>query len=172
MYYQRRAAVDLVNKKNEERAKFEATLEEKKAELVSALAKQKAELEKQFGAEFDAAIDEGIREVTAKYKVLLQRIRERAWELGWKAALRKVGVPEDDPVLRHPPKFQSSGSAPSTNVVAPSGSDPNLEAPPVVNTAPEACPANLEASPANREALPEVAAAQTEIDCNAEAAAP
>ena len=60
MYHQIRAAVHLVNERNEKRAKFKATQEEKQAELESTLAKQKADLEEQFGAELEAAIVEGI----------------------------------------------------------------------------------------------------------------
>ena len=66
---------------------------EKAAELESALVKQKAELEEKYGAEFDAAMEEELQKVTTNYKALLQRIQDRAWVLGWKAALTKVGVP-------------------------------------------------------------------------------
>ena len=117
----------------------------------------------------------------------MQRILERAWELGWRAALKKAGVPEDDPTFRHPPKFQSSGTAPSFKTGPPSAPGP-FEAHPVVDDVveavtlqavpkacpvdPTACPTNPKASRAEPEVLPEVAAAQMEIDCNAEAAAP
>ena len=86
--------------------------------------------------------------------------------------MRKVGVPEDDPVLKHPPKFQSSGSAPSSSAAVPFGPDSASEAPLVVNATLKACLANPEASLADPEALLEAATAQMEIDCNAEAATP
>ena len=180
MHHQRRASVELVTERNRKRVAFEATLEEKRAELESALAKQKAELEVKFMAEFDVVIKEGIREVTAKYKAQVQRICERAWELGWKAALTKASVPEDDPAFRHPPKFQSSGFVPSSAAAAAiSTPNPTSEAPPAVNAAPEACPAISEACPANPEAnladskaLQEAVTAQMETDCNAAAATP
>ena len=91
---------------------------------------------------------------------------------GWKAALTKVGVPEDDPAFRNPPKFPSSGSALSSTADPLSAPGPSSEAPPVVDTEPEACPTVSEATPANLEALLEAAAAQMEIDCNAAAATP
>ena len=76
MEHERRANIDLVTERNQERAKLETALLEKEAELESALAKKKAKLEEQYGANFDAAMEEGIGEVTAKYKAQLQRIRE------------------------------------------------------------------------------------------------
>ena len=50
---------------------MEAALEEKAAGIESALAKQKAELEEKYGAEFDATVEEGMPEVTADYKAQL-----------------------------------------------------------------------------------------------------
>lgn len=111
---------------------MEAALEEQAAELESALARQKTELEEKYGAEFDAAMEEGIREVTTEYKTQMQQIRERAWKLGWRAALRKVGVSEDDPAFRNPPKFPSSGSVVLSTVAPLSALGPSSEAPPAV----------------------------------------
>ena len=71
MHHQRRANIDLVTERNQESAKFEATLEEMQAELESALAKQKAELEEQYEAKFDTGLEEGIQEVTTNYKAQL-----------------------------------------------------------------------------------------------------
>ena len=102
---QSRLAVDLSTTIKEERAALEATLKEKAAELESALAKQKAKPEERFQAELGVAYEEGIREVTMEYKAQIHKIRQKAWELGWIAALRKAGVPEDDPTFRNPPKF-------------------------------------------------------------------
>ncbi|KAJ8618283.1 hypothetical protein MRB53_014469 [Persea americana] len=91
-------------------------------------------------------MEEGIREVIADYKAQLQRIWDQAWELGWKAALRKVGVPGDDPAFRYPPKFPSSGSVLLSIVDPPSASGPSSEAPPAASVVPEACQAISEAA--------------------------
>ena len=102
---QSRLAVDLVTTMNQERAAFQSALKEKKAELEFALVKQKAELEEKSEAEFDVFYNEGIQEVTVEYKAQIHRIRHKAWELGWRAALKKAGVSEDDSAFRYPPKF-------------------------------------------------------------------
>ncbi|XXG41271.1 hypothetical protein AAC387_Pa01g1768 [Persea americana] len=112
---QSRLAVDLVTAMNQERAAFQSALEEKKAELESAM---------------------------------------------------KAGVSEDDLAFRYPPKVQSSDPV-SSSVPCPSSvPDPSFEALPGVDAATEAV--TLQADP---EACPEVEVAQTEINCNAEAAA-
>ena len=49
-------------------------MEEKAAELESDLAKQKTELEEKCGAEFEAAMEEGMRELTADYKAQMKGI--------------------------------------------------------------------------------------------------
>ena len=161
---QSRLAVDLITTVKQERAAFEFTLEEKKAELVSALVKQKVDLEEKFQAEFDVAYNEGIQEVTAEYKVQMHKIRERAWELGWRVALIKVGVSEDDPSFRYLPKFQSSDPVSSSIPSSSSTPNPSFEAPPGVDVAievvalqanPKACPTNPKACSADLEACPE-----------------
>ena len=53
-------------------------MEEQKAEFESALRRQKADLEEKFQAEFDAAYNEWVQEVTAEYKAQVHRIRQRA----------------------------------------------------------------------------------------------
>ena len=100
-YMLTRSNTNLVTDARLARTQLEDAMKEKSAELESALAKQKAELEEKYGAEFDAAMEEGMWE---DYKAQLQGIRDRAWELGWKAALRKVRVPGDDPAFRNPPQ--------------------------------------------------------------------
>ena len=110
------------------------------------MAKQKAELEEKYGAEFDAAMEEGIREVTADYKAQLQEIRDRAWELGWKVALRKVGVPWDDLAFRDPPKFPSSTTVLLSIVDPPFAPGPSSEAPAAASAVPEACRPYLRSS--------------------------
>ena len=57
---------------------MEAALDEKKAELEFALAKQKAKLEEKYGAEFDVAMEEEMHKVTVNYIAQLQRIQDRA----------------------------------------------------------------------------------------------
>ena len=53
---------------------------------------------------------EEISRLSADYKAQLPGIRDRAWELGWKAALHKAGVPEDSPLFLNPPNFSCSDS--------------------------------------------------------------
>ena len=80
--------------------------------------------------------------------------------------MTRARVLKDDPAFRNPTKFQSS-DPPSFSALGPSSTlDPAPEAPPRVDAAIEAG-----ASQAAPEACPETDAAQTEIDCNAEAAA-
>ncbi|XXG59959.1 hypothetical protein AAC387_Pa04g1956 [Persea americana] len=86
-------------------------------------------------------------------KAQAERIWDRAWELGWKAALRKVGVPGDDPAFRYPPKFPSSGSVLLSIVDPPSASGPSSEAPLAASVVPEACQAISEATPTDPEAV-------------------
>eukprot|EP00268_Persea_americana_P002869 TRINITY_DN10871_c0_g1_i12.p1 TRINITY_DN10871_c0_g1~~TRINITY_DN10871_c0_g1_i12.p1 ORF type:complete len:162 (+),score=25.31 TRINITY_DN10871_c0_g1_i12:33-488(+) len=53
---------------------------------------------------------EEVGRLSADYKAQLPGIRDRAWELGWKAALRKAGTAEDSPLFLNPPKFSCSDS--------------------------------------------------------------
>ena len=109
----------------------------------------------------------------------------------WKAALTKVRVPGDDPTLRNPPKFPSSGFVASSSADPPSApkvppkvppavasADPHSaskvppEVPPAVDVAHGAGPVTSEAAPTDPEAgLPEAGVPQG-IDCNVEAVAP
>ncbi|XXG47629.1 hypothetical protein AAC387_Pa02g2243 [Persea americana] len=165
----RRTNTDLVTETNQARTQLEAALEDKAAQLESALAKQKAKLEEKYGAEFDAAMEEGMRELTADYKAQLQRIRALAWVLGWKAALTKVGVTEDDPGFRNPPKFPSSGFVASSSADSPSAPEVPPDTPSEVDAAHEACSFTSEAVPTDsKTGLPEIEAHQG-IDCNVEA---
>ena len=115
-------------------------------------------------------------------------IRDRAWELGWKTALKKVGVSGGHPLFRNPPKFPSSdfdlhsiidsplilsssqvpfaASAEVFAVVPPNPEAPP-EAPPVGDVVPEAPHVTLEAVP---EASVVMSEAPPEIDCNVDAA--
>ena len=102
-------------------------MEVQKAEYESALGRQKAEFEEKLQAEVDATYAEGARAVTVEYKARVHKIRQRAWELRWRAGLRKAGVSEDDPDIRNPPEFHSSdpgwSSAPSLSSEVPPGVD-------------------------------------------------
>lgn len=121
---------------------------------MSALERQKAEFEENVQAEVDAAYTEGAREVTAEYRAQVHRIRQRAWELRWRAALKKARISKDDPDFKNPPKFQSSDPG--------SSSDPGLSSEPAIEA---------DASQANPKTRPEADAVQMEIDYNVEAAA-
>ena len=156
---QARLAVDLVTTMNQQNVEYESALEEKKAEFESTLGRQKAELKEKFQAEFNTAYNERVQEVTAKYKAQVHRIRQRAWKLGWRAALKKVRVSEDDPNFRYPPMFRSSDPALS------SAPGPSSEVPPGADAVTEAN--TLQANPEARSGADVV---QTEIECNAEAA--
>ena len=52
----------------------------------------------------------------ASYEAQVLVISQRVWELGWMAALKEAGVPEDHPAYKNPSKFPSpdpgSSSAP------------------------------------------------------------
>ena len=57
---------------------LDVALREKAAELESALAKQKAELEEKYVAELDDVMGEESRKLAADYKAQLPGIRDRA----------------------------------------------------------------------------------------------
>ncbi|XXG60850.1 hypothetical protein AAC387_Pa04g2660 [Persea americana] len=133
-------------------------LEGKAAELELAVRGQEAKLKEEYQAEHDAVMNEEVGKLAADYKAQLLGIRDRAWTLGWKAALQRVGAPMDSPIFWNPPRFPRSDSelrAISEFAPAPSASEVAL-APPVV---PETAPA-----------VPSESATGT--DCNHEAAAP
>ncbi|XXG58717.1 hypothetical protein AAC387_Pa04g0957 [Persea americana] len=166
----------------------------KAAEIESALAKQEARLKEEFLAEHDSIMGEEVGRLSADYKAQLPGIRDRAWELRWKAALQKAGVPEDSPLFLNPPRFSCSDSelaAVSQASVLPSQSCPEASAAPgapqeapaasadpegcqvaaVVEVLPEAVAIVPEAAPTATEASAVVAEVPPEIDCNVEAAA-
>ena len=79
-----------------------------------------------------------MQKLAADYRAQLLGIRDGAWELGWKAALRKVGVPGDNPTVRNPPKFPSSDSDLLSIVDSPLVLGISSQAPPPASAAPEA----------------------------------
>ena len=129
---------------------MEIARNEKAAEIESALAKQKAELEEKYGAELDTVMEEA-QKLAADYRTQLPGIQDRAWELGWKAALRKDGVPGDSLVFRNPLKFSSSDSDLHSIIDSPLATSPSSQAPPAANAGPEASAA----VPSNSEVPPE-----------------
>ncbi|XXG54910.1 hypothetical protein AAC387_Pa03g2678 [Persea americana] len=76
---------------------------------------------------------EEVSRLSADYKAQLPGIRDRAWELGWQAALRKAGVPEENPLFLNPPGFSCSDlglAAVSQAANLPSQSSPEANAAP------------------------------------------
>ena len=143
----------LLSQRNLAQGSLEMALRGKAAKIESALAKQEAKLKEEFLAEHNSIMEEEVGKLTADYKAQLPGIQDRAWELGWKVALKKAGVPEDNPLLRNPPRFPYSDS----ELAAVSRASPclPLQACPEASAAPEAPPeappaasANLEDSPA------------------------
>ena len=118
----------LLSQRNQAQGSLEMALRGKAAEIESALAKQEARLKEEFLVEHDSIMGEEVGRLSADYKAQLPGIRDRAWELGWKAALNKAGVPEDSPLFQNPPRFPCSDSEP----VAVSRASPCLP--------PQACP--------------------------------
>ena len=135
-------------------------------------------------------MEEEVGKLSANYKAQLPGIRDRAWELGWKAALRKAGVPEDSPLFLDAPRFSCSDPGPAA--VSQVSSDPSSQSCPEANSAPGAHPealaegcqvaAVVEVPPEAAVVVPETAPTATEastvaaevppeIDCNVEAAA-
>ncbi|XXG76521.1 hypothetical protein AAC387_Pa08g0855 [Persea americana] len=139
----------LLSQWNQAQGSLEMALRGKAAEIESALAKQEARLKEEFLTEHDSIMGEEVGRLSADYKAQLPGIWDRAWELGWKAALKKAGVPEDSPFLRNPPRFPRSDS----ELVAVSRASPCLpqQACPEVSAAPEAPPEAAPAVSANLE---------------------
>ena len=185
----------LLSQRNQAQGSLETALREKAAEIESALAKQEAKLKESFLAEHDSVMEEEVGKLTADYKAQLPGIRDRAWELGWTAALRKAGVPEDSPLFSNAPRFSCSDPGPAA--VPQVSSDPPSQSCPEANAAPGALPetpavsadpegcqvaAVVEVHPEAAAVVPETAPITTEastvaaevppeIDCNVEAAA-
>ncbi|KAJ8643647.1 hypothetical protein MRB53_005395 [Persea americana] len=100
----------LLSQRNQAQGSLEMALRGKAAEIESALAKQEARLKEEFLAEHNSIMGEEVGRLSADYKAQLPGIRDRAWELGWKAALHKAGVPEDSPLFLNPPNLSCSDS--------------------------------------------------------------
>ncbi|XXG79747.1 hypothetical protein AAC387_Pa09g0750 [Persea americana] len=153
----------LISERKLAERKLEMALDGKATELARALKDQEAKLKEEYLAEHESVMNEEVGKLAADYKAQLPGIREKAWALGWKAALRRVGVPPDSPIFQNSPRFPRSDSelravsgiapVPSASEVPPA---PVAPAPPVV---PEAAPA-----------VPSESAAGT--NCNKGAAAP
>ena len=185
----------LLSQRNQAQGPLEMALRGKAAEIESALAKQEARLKDEFLAEHNSIMGEEVGRLSADYKAQLPGIRDRAWELGWKAALHKAGVPEDSPLFLNAPRFSCSdpGLAAVSQVSSdpPSQSCPEATAAPealqeapaasadpedcqvaaVVEVPPEAAVVVPEAAPTAPEASAVAAEVPPEIDCNVEAAA-
>eukprot|EP00268_Persea_americana_P011564 TRINITY_DN14880_c0_g2_i1.p1 TRINITY_DN14880_c0_g2~~TRINITY_DN14880_c0_g2_i1.p1 ORF type:complete len:262 (+),score=52.76 TRINITY_DN14880_c0_g2_i1:218-1003(+) len=164
----------LTSQKNLAQDELEMALKGKAAELESVLAKQEARLKEEYLAEHDAAMSEEVGKLAANYKTQLPGIRDRAWILGWKAALKRVGVPVDSLIFRNPPKFPRSDSelrvaASPLPAFLPQAPPEVIEAPPEVSSVSEVAPAPP-VVPETASAVPSKSASG--IDCNMEAAAP
>ena len=185
----------LLSQRNQAQSSLEKALRGKAAEIESALAKQEDRLKGEFLAEHDSIMEEEVGKLTADYKAQLPGIRDRAWELGWKAALEKAGVPEDSPLFLNALRFSCSdpGLAAMSQVSSdpPSQSCPEAIAAPevpqeasvvsadpggcqvaaAVEVPPEAAVVCHETAPTATEASTVAAEIPSEIDCNVEAAA-
>ncbi|XXG54909.1 hypothetical protein AAC387_Pa03g2677 [Persea americana] len=108
-------------------------------------------------------MNEEVSKLTADYKAQLPGIRDKAWTLEWKAALKRVGVPTDSPIFQNSPRFPRSDSelrVVSEFVPVPSSS----EVPPApVTPAPPVAPETASAVPSE---------SATGTNCNKGAAAP
>ena len=100
----------LLSQRNQAQGSLEMALRGKAAEIESALAKQEARLKEEFLAEHNSIMGEEVGRLSADYKAQLPGIRDRAWELGWKAALHMAGTAEDSPLFLNPPSFSCSDS--------------------------------------------------------------
>ncbi|XXG76138.1 hypothetical protein AAC387_Pa08g0558 [Persea americana] len=185
----------ILSQRNQAQGSLEAAMREKAAEIESALAKQEARVKEEFLTEHDSIMEEEVGKLTADYKAQLLGIRDRAWELGWKAALQKAGVPEDSPLFLNAPISSCSDSGlAAVSQVCPDPSSqlcPEADAAPrapqealaasadpevrqvaaVVEDPPEADVVVPEAAPTAPEASAVSAGVPPEIDCNVEAAA-
>ncbi|RWR77827.1 hypothetical protein CKAN_00633100 [Cinnamomum micranthum f. kanehirae] len=91
-------------------------------ELEAAL-KEKADLEASSQAEVDAAYRDGVEEATKDYDVQVDQLGPQLFELGCWAILKKMGIPEDDPIYQDLPKLKDQvtelSPAPSSCEAAP-----------------------------------------------------
>ncbi|RWR97992.1 hypothetical protein CKAN_02747500 [Cinnamomum micranthum f. kanehirae] len=85
--------------------KKDAELEKRAAEF-DVLVKEKASVEAMTQTEVDAAFNEGVGAATKDYEAQLEVLGPRLFELGCKALLKKMGVPEDDPIYHDLPKLE------------------------------------------------------------------
>ena len=112
-------------------------------------------------------MNEEVDKVATDYKGQLLGIRDRAWTLGWKAILKRVGVSVDSPIFQNSPRFPRSDSElRAVSEFAP--------VPPALEVA--SAPSSLEVAPAPP-VVPETASAvpsesATGTNCNKGAAAP
>ncbi|RWR88140.1 hypothetical protein CKAN_01712800 [Cinnamomum micranthum f. kanehirae] len=122
--------------------KKDAELEKRAAEF-DVLVKEKASVEAMTQTEVDAAFNEGVGAATKDYEAQLEVLGPRLFELGCKALLKKMGVPEDDPIYHDLPKLEPLAAEeslvpPQSPAVAPASEAP-LEVP-VAEIVPEASP--------------------------------
>lgn len=137
----------LISERKLAERKLEMALEGKAAELAQALKGQEAKLKEEYLAEHESVMNEEVSKLTADYKAQLPGIRDKAWTLGWRAALKRVGVPTDNPIFQNSPRFPRSDSelrAVSEFTPGPSASEvppaPVAPAPPVVAETASAVP--------------------------------
>ncbi|KAJ8624794.1 hypothetical protein MRB53_033324 [Persea americana] len=130
----------LISQQNMAKGELEMALTGKAAELEYALTKQETELKEKYLAEHDATMGEEAGRLAADYKAQLPGLRDRAWELRWKAALKKVGISRDNLLYRDPHKFPSSDSALYSIVDSPLILGLSSQAPLEVNAAPKVPP--------------------------------
>ncbi|KAJ8629333.1 hypothetical protein MRB53_022656 [Persea americana] len=143
--------------------KLEIALEGKAAELARALNVQEAKLKEEYLAEHESVMNEEVSKLTANYKAQLPGIRDKAWILGWKAALRRAGVPTDSPIFQNSPRFPRSDSElRAVSGIAPGPSASEVPPAPVAPASPVV--------PVTAPAVPSESAAGT--NCNEGAAAP
>ena len=100
----------LISERKLAERRLEMALEGKAAELARALKGQEAKLKEEYLAEHESVMNEEVSKLTADYKAQLPGIRDKAWTLGWRAALKRVGVPTDSPIFQNSPRFPRSDS--------------------------------------------------------------
>ena len=86
----------------------------REAELERTIARlegQKAELEHNLQAEVKLAFQDGADAAGEEYAAQVNDIRISAWEMGWRAALDKMGVSHEHPAYARPDEYPCSGFA-------------------------------------------------------------
>lgn len=84
---------------------LEAELARKSAKL-KVVRKEKANLEASTEAEVVAAYNVGVAEAMRDYDAQVDVLGPRLFERGCKAVLRKMGIPEDNPIYQDLPKLK------------------------------------------------------------------